>query len=83
VDLPFGLGVQVDGLYQRINYEQFFGSAWAQLVDSRRSHTTQPTVGSFLLIQYSPRFPLIKPFVEAGTSISHIANQEVDLVSLG
>jgi hypothetical protein len=33
-----------------------------------------------LLVQYSPRFPVIKPFVEAGPSFSHIANGHNDRV---
>jgi hypothetical protein len=75
VDLPFGLGVQVDGLYQRINYEHFFlefmGTAGGSVTFS---HNTADRWQFPLLIQYTPKFPLIKPFVEAGPSLSYIAN---------
>jgi hypothetical protein len=75
VDLPFGLGVQVDVLYQRINYENFFlvGMGTAG-VHQTFSHNTADRWQFPVLIQYSPRFPVIKPFVEAGPSFSHIAN---------
>lgn len=76
VGLPFGLGIQVDGLYQRINYEhfflQFFGTAGGS---EAFSHNTADRWQFPLLIQYGPPgFPVIKPFVEAGPSFSYIAN---------
>lgn len=75
VDLPFGLGVQVDGIYQRINYEHYFaefegGAGGSELF----SHNTADRWQFPLLIQYGPRFPVIKPFIEAGPSFSYIAN---------
>jgi Outer membrane protein beta-barrel domain len=75
VDLPFGLGVQVDGLYQRINYEHFFRIGIGTGAGNETfSHNTADRWQFPLLIQYSPRLTIIKLFVEAGPSLSYITN---------
>jgi hypothetical protein len=75
IDLPFRLGIEVDGLYQRINYEHFSSIFLGSGGGSETfSHNTADRWQFPLLIQYSPRFPVIKPFVEAGPSFSYIAN---------
>ena len=75
VDLPFGFGVQVDALYQRINYEHY-GSEGFRTAGGfvAFSHNTADRWQFPLLIQYSLRLPVIKPFVEARPSFSYIAN---------
>ena len=75
VDLPFGLGVEVDGLYQRINYEHYFlGNFGTGGGGVTFSHNTADRWQFPLLIQYGPKFPLLKPFIEAGPSLSYIVN---------
>jgi hypothetical protein len=46
----------------------------ARLVHPCGSHNTADRWQFPLLIQFSPKFPVVKPFVEAGPSFSHIAN---------
>src|SRR6266853_5579285 len=60
VDLPFGLGVEVDGLYQRINYEHYYLEFMGTVGGGETfSHNTDDRWQFPLLIQYSPKFPLI------------------------
>jgi len=73
IELPFGLGVQFDALYQRINYEQTHNQGKEGGLETF-SHNTADRWQFPLLVQYRLKFPLLKPFVEAGPSLSHVAN---------
>jgi hypothetical protein len=83
VDLQRGLGIEFDALYQRVDYDhavlnsqpaaQFFSRSFEQTTGNRWQFP--------LLIQYSATLSKTKMFVEAGPSISRIANSRISISS--
>lgn len=77
VDLQSGLGIQFDALYQRINYDHAAISALPPTIFSQSFEQTTADRWQFpLLVQYTRKLSQTKTplFVEAGPSISRIAN---------
>jgi hypothetical protein len=72
VGLPFGFGVQFDALYERVNYGHTFVFNKATISETLSSNTANRWQFP-LLLQYRLKLPVVKPFVEAGPSFSHIA----------
>jgi hypothetical protein len=72
LELPRGLGLEFDALYQRINDDYASGSQLAGYSDSSFAQTTAHRWQFPLLLQYSHRVEKFSPFVEAGPSISTI-----------
>jgi hypothetical protein len=73
VELPLGLGVQFDALYQRVNSEQTHNQGKFDGLETF-SHNTADRWQFPLLVQYRVKFPLLTPFIEAGPSVAHVAN---------
>ena len=62
--LPFGLGVELDALYRRMNY-----SGSTSLVDVITSSRTTGNAWEFpLLVKYRFPAPLVRPYVAAGAA---------------
>jgi len=59
--LPFGLAVEVDALYRREGYSSFSGFIGDEWERERANSWEFP-----ILLKYKLRFPVVKPFVEAG-----------------
>jgi hypothetical protein len=72
VGLPGRFRIELEALYQRINYDHTFVAP----ADSGAifSHNTADRWQFPLLLQYRFKIRLIKPFVEAGPSFSDISN---------
>jgi len=83
VDLQHGLGIEFDALYQRVDYDHAIVSSALGLSSFSRSF--EQTTGNRwqfpLLIQYSATLSKSKWFVEAGPSISRIANSRISISS--
>jgi hypothetical protein len=83
VDLQRGLGIEFDALYQRVDYDHAIVSS--ALGVSSFSRSFEQTTGNRwqfpLLIQYSATLSKAKWFVEAGPSISRIANSRISISS--
>lgn len=71
IGLPFGFGVQFDALYERVNYGHTFVFTKATTSETLSSNTANRWQFPVLL-QYRVKLPVVKPFVEAGPSFSHI-----------
>lgn len=76
VDFQRGLGIEFDALYQRVNYDHATLNSQlnAQFVSQSFEQTTADRWQFPLLVQYSMNLSQAKVFVEAGPSISKIAN---------
>ena len=83
VDLQRGLGIEFDALYQRVDYDHaIVTSALGVTSFSRSFEQTTGNRWQFpLLIQYSASLSKAKWFVEAGPSISRIANSRISISS--
>lgn len=83
VDLQRGLGIEFDALYQRVDYDHAIVSS--ALGVSSFSRSFEQTTGNRwqfpLLIQYTATLSKTKWFVEAGPSISRIANSRINISS--
>lgn len=81
VDLQRDLGIEFDALYQRVDYDHAMVSS-ALGSGSRSFEQTTGNRWQFpLLIQYSATLSKTKWFVEAGPSISRIANSRISISS--
>ena len=79
VEMQSGLGIEVDALYQRIDYDHATATVLAGPGAPNTRSFEQATANRWqfpLLIQYTRTLskPNIRVFVEAGPSISHIAD---------
>jgi hypothetical protein len=76
IDFPDGLGIELDALYQRINFDDatFNSQLSGQFVSQSFEQTTADRWQFPLLVQYSRNLSKTKVFAEAGPSISKIAN---------
>jgi hypothetical protein len=75
LELPRGLGLEFDALYQRINYDIATGSSSAgSYFDQSFEQTTANRWQFPLLVQYRRSVNKANAFVEAGPSISTIAD---------
>ena len=79
VDLPSGLGIEFDALYQRVNYDHAIVSSGPTATPVRMFNQSfeQTTANRWqfpLLIQYTRTLARAKAFVEGGPSISRIGN---------
>jgi hypothetical protein len=83
IDLPHGLGIEFDALYQRINYDHATLNSLpnAQLFNQGFEQTTANRWQFPLLVQYSRNLSKAKVFGEVGPSISKIANSRSTVVS--
>jgi hypothetical protein len=59
IGLPFGFGIEVDALYRRQGYQA--GAFYSGEFDEHANSWEFP-----MLLKYRLRFPLVKPFLEAG-----------------
>jgi hypothetical protein len=74
LELPRGLGLEFDALYQRINYDIATGSSSAGSYFYQSFEQTTANRWQFpLLVQYRHSMNKVTAFVEAGPSISTIA----------
>ncbi len=74
LDLPRGLGLEFDALYQRVNYDYATSSVSPGSYSDQSFEQGTANRWQFpLLVQYGRNVGKIKPFVEAGPSISTIA----------
>ena len=69
IGLPLGFGVEVDALYRRTGFRTGNGGFWGSFQDDYRANTWEFP----LLLKYRLGLPLVKPYVEAGYSLRHIA----------
>ena len=70
LELPRGLGLEFDALYQRINSDNASSSQSAGYSAQSFEQTTANRWQFPLLLQYGHRVGKLSPFVEAGPSIS-------------
>jgi len=82
VDLVRGLGLEFDALYQRINYDQATMSSYPGSFSQSFEQTTANRWQFPLLVQYNFALSKAKLFVEAGPSISHIADVRNNLTAI-
>ncbi|HEV2200361.1 MAG TPA: hypothetical protein VGR73_11130 [Bryobacteraceae bacterium] len=82
VDLVRGLGLEIDALYQRVNYDQMTISSSPGSFNQTFQQTTANRWQFPLLVQYGFAVSKAKLFVEAGPSISRIANTEIRTTSI-
>lgn len=76
LELPKGLGLEFDALYQRVNYDYTNSSSTAEL-PSFYENFEAVTANRWqfpLLVQYSRKIARIEIFLEAGPAISAIVN---------
>src|SRR6266851_4868201 len=69
LDLPLGLGLQFDALYQRINYEETSVGGGPFSPSEYFSHYTADRWQFPLLLEYKLNVPIFKPFIDAGPSL--------------
>ncbi|HEX4809167.1 MAG TPA: outer membrane beta-barrel protein [Bryobacteraceae bacterium] len=80
LDLPKGLGLEFDALYQRVNYDSTNISSVPAISYYDSFEPVRANRWQFpLLIQYSRRVMRAKFFVEAGPAISTIVNSRATL----
>lgn len=77
VDLQRGLGIEFDALYQRVDYDHAIVSSFSRSFEQTTGNRWQFP----LLIQYTATLSKTKWFVEAGPSISRIANVRINISS--
>ncbi len=82
VDLTHGLGIEFDALYQRINYDHTLITSRTAFFSRSIEQATANRWQFPLLIQYRWSMSKTKPFVEAGPSISWIANSRSTIRSV-
>lgn len=83
LDLPKGLGLEFDAIYQRVNYDSTNLSSSPEIAYFYRSFEAM-TANRWqfpLLVQYSRKVAKAKFFVEAGPSISTIAGNRGTLMT--
>jgi len=62
IDLPLGLGVEVDALYRREGFQSSFSNAFIGVSSEERANSWEFPI----LPKYKLPIPLAKPFLEAG-----------------
>ncbi|HUI56412.1 MAG TPA: outer membrane beta-barrel protein [Bryobacteraceae bacterium] len=66
--LPFGLGIEVDGLYRHLNYQ-----STSTGVDAFSSASTTANAWEFpILGKYRFRMPVVHPFIDAGVAFDSL-----------
>ena len=83
VELQHGLGIEFDVLYQRVDYDHAIlnSQALGQFFNQSFEQTTANRWQFPLLIQYSRNLSKAKVYMEAGPSISRIANSRSTISS--
>jgi hypothetical protein len=75
LNLPGRLRVELDALYQRINYQHTCSCGLYAINHTEDFSSNTANRWQFpLLLQYRFKIPLLKPFIEGGPSLSLIAN---------
>ena len=75
--LPFGLGLEVDALYRRLNYNSSFHA-----VDVVTNNRTTGNAWEFpLLAKYRLPAPLVKPYIKAGVAFDTLSGIEQTVVN--
>lgn len=82
LDLPKGLGLEFDAIYQRVNYDYTNISSVPGISSYQSFEPVRANRWQFpLLIQYSRKVMRTKFFVEAGPAISTIVNNRATLTT--
>jgi len=74
MELASGLGFEFDALYQHVSYDHFTSSSSSSIFSQSFEQTTGERWQFPLLVQYGFAAAKVKPFVEGGLNISHIAS---------
>jgi hypothetical protein len=77
VNLPLSLRIEVDALYRPYGFNAT-STVTAPFLAIRPSHVTGTEWTFPILAQYRFKFPLVKPFVEAGVSFQHLGGLSAD-----
>ncbi|HEX4229245.1 MAG TPA: outer membrane beta-barrel protein [Bryobacteraceae bacterium] len=83
LDLPKGLGLELDAIYQRVNYDSTILSSYPEIPSFYKSFEAM-TANRWqfpLLVQYGRKLARAKIFVEAGPAISTIAGNRGTLTT--
>ena len=81
--LPFGFGVEIDGLYRHLDYTQH-GTVLNNVVSSAKASANAWEFP--LLAKYRFPFPVIKPFIDGGVNfdtLSSLKNAALDVLPTG
>jgi len=72
--LPLRLSLEADLLYQHVGYNSGFSGPMSSSTDRVRANAWEIPV----LLKYRPRFPILRPFVEAGVAPRLMSGATVD-----